>query len=467
MKFLHASALVLVALVGVNSKSWYASDTPEYSKWNTKQLQNWLEEHKVDIPKAYHNSKEDLQNLVAENWWSYTAWTNEQYSNAQRSFQNLKDSAFESWDESRLREFLLQQGVVEPKGPRERLILLAKNHYNAYKNAGYSLSSTVTDTVSSLVSTSTDGPLRALDDSKDYLYSYWDDSQMKDYLVSHGAIKSDAQKTRDQYLKLMREHYAAVADPVWEAWSDSYIHSWLVSNGLVKTDYEKNRDDLVEHMTKYYYHSSDKIYHAWTDSEIKAWLVDHNVIKPEAQVSRDKLLKLTSDNFLNARDTIWSSWSDSDIRSWLIENGYLKSDVQAKRDELVKLINEKHKDYSSRSAAYLTWPDARLRAYLRTHGMPEDGLPTSRPGLLQETRIRYVQTTTSAQALLNRIRDLINSGVELTEEKIHQVVGLLTGTYEEAKASGEKRASEFEEDLRKKGEWVKGRSEDMRKKTEL
>ena len=250
MKFLHASALVLLTLVGVNSKSWYGSDAPgscqpsphvcvdnpsfasslEYSKWNTKQLQNWLDEHKVDIPKTYYNSKQDLQNLVAENWWSYTAWTNDQYTNAQKSFQGLKDSAFESWDESRLREFLLEQGVVEPKGPREKLILLAKNHYNAYKNAGYSLSSTITDTVSSLVSTSTDTALRAFNDSKDYVYSTWDDKQIKDYLVSRGVIKSDAQKTRDQYLKLMREHYAAVANPVWEAWSDSYIVSCLTSS---------------------------------------------------------------------------------------------------------------------------------------------------------------------------------------------------------------------------------------------
>ena len=198
---------------------------PEYSKWDTKQLQSWLEEHKVDIPKAYYSSKEDLRDLVAENWWSYTTWSNEQYNSAQRSFQNLKDSAFESWDESRLREFLLEQGIVEPKGPREKLILLAKNHYNAYKNAGYSLSSTVTDTVSSFVATGTDGALKTFDESRDYVYSTWDDSQMKDYLVSRGVIKSDAQKTRDQYLKLMKEHYAAVANPIWEAWSDSYIVS--------------------------------------------------------------------------------------------------------------------------------------------------------------------------------------------------------------------------------------------------
>lgn len=453
--------------MGVNSKSWYASNTPEYSKWDTKQLQNWLEEHKVNVPKAYYNSKEDLQNLVAENWWSYTTWTNDQYNSAQRSLQNLKDSTFESWDESRLREFLLEQGIVEPKGPRERLILLAKNHYNAYKNAGYSLSSTATDTVSSFVSASTDDVLRTFDESKDYVYSSWDDSQMKDYLVSHGILKSDTQKTRDQYLKYMKEHYAAVADPVWEAWSDSYMRGWLVSKGLIKTDYQKNRDYLVEQMQKYYYDSSDKVYNTWSDSEIKSWLVNHNIIKPEAQVKRDKLTKLMSDNFANARDTIWGSWSDSEIRSWLIENGYLKSDAQADRGELVKLINEKYNDYRGRSAAYLTWPDARLRAYLRTRGMSEDGLPTSRPGLLQETRVRYVQATNSTQAFLNRIRDLVNSGVDITEEKIHRVLGLLTGTYEDTKASGEKRASEFEEDLRKKGEWAKGRSEDMRQKSEL
>lgn len=112
---------------------------------------------------------------------------------------------------------------MEPKGPREKLIRLAKNHYNAYKNAGSSLSGTVTDTLSGFVSTSTDDALKAFDESKDYIYSTWDDSQMKDYLVSRGALKSDAQKTRDQYLKLMKEHYATVANPVWQAWSDSYI----------------------------------------------------------------------------------------------------------------------------------------------------------------------------------------------------------------------------------------------------
>lgn len=61
--------------------------------------------------------------------------------------------------------------------------------------------------------------------------------------------------------------------------------------------------------------------------------------------------------------------------------------------------------------SYLSWPDARLRAYLRQHNVPEDGLPTARPGLLQETRIRWVETKTGTEALWARVRDIVG-GVE-------------------------------------------------------
>lgn len=54
---------------------------------------------------------------------------------------------------------------------------------------------------------------------------------------------------------------------------------------------------------------------------------------------------------------------------------------------MVKLINQKYNEANARSSAYLTWPDARLRAFLRNHGLSENALPTSRPGLLREYRI--------------------------------------------------------------------------------
>jgi len=190
-------------------------------------------------------------------------------------------------------------------------------------------------------------------------------------------------------------------------------------------------------MNKYYYATSDKVWSTWSDSDLKAWLVERNIIKPNAQIQREKMVKLVSDNYTNATDIFWSAWSESDIRSWLINHGYLRSDAQARRDELVKMINDKYTEYTPKTVPYLTWPDARLRAYLRGKGLSEAALPTSRPGLLQEVRIRYVQSKSSAQALFNKIRDTVNSGVEAAEETIGKVLEILSGTYDDAKHGAE------------------------------
>jgi len=70
---------------------------------------------------------------------------------------------------------------------------------------------------------------------------------------------------------------------------------------------------------------------------------------------------------------------------------------------------------------------------LRENGLPESQLPSNRPGLLQETRIWYVQATSRLEALLANIREMINSGVEIAEEKIGQVLEILTGSAQDVK----------------------------------
>lgn len=39
---------------------------------------------------------------------------------------------------------------------------------------------------------------------------------------------------------------------------------------------------------------------------------------------------------------------------------------------------------SGRTASYLSWPDARLRAFLRNNGVSDASLPTTREELLRE-----------------------------------------------------------------------------------
>ncbi|THH29965.1 hypothetical protein EUX98_g4221 [Antrodiella citrinella] len=386
-----------------------------------------------------------------------SGWTQEQYARAQAVFSGLKSDAFDSWDESRLREFLLEQGVVQPSGTREQLALLAKQRYGQWSKAAseYSASATslasqasqsastavygdsqyqASKSLSSVIAQATTEAARKLDDSKDYVYSTWDDNRLRSYLEEKGVIKTKQQATRDEMLAKMKETYTKSVNPVWQAWSDSYIREWLVGHGIIKTETQKQRDQLTADMNKYYYDTKDSVYSTWSDSQMKDWLVEHNVIKSDAQIQREKLQKLIADNYVNAKDTVWGSWRDSDMRDWLIEHGYLKNDAQKTREQLVTLMHEKYNDNAARTAAYLTWPDARLRAYLREHNISEEALPTSRPGLLQEVRIRYVQASSRAEALYVKIRDALKDGVEVAEEAIGDVLEKLTGHAESAKS---------------------------------
>ncbi|KAJ7222326.1 hypothetical protein GGX14DRAFT_428441 [Mycena pura] len=430
------TSILLVALaVTGTSASWFGSDTPAYSQWSSAELKKWLSDHNIHAPESF--SQEQLKDLVHSNWdpaatWSAaTAWSADQYANAQKTFADLRESSFDAWDESRLREFLLEQGVVAPKGPREQLVLLAKNKYADYTKAASSFSAQASSVVggtahqvsksaASVAAQATRDAARQLDDAKDYVYSTWEDNRLRAYLVEKGALAQDAtEKKRADLLALMRDTYARTTDPVWEAWSDSYAREWLVAHDLVPPGSPPSKSDVVRaKMAKYYYDVNDSVWSTWSDSDIKAWLVAHGVIKSDAQVQRDKLVKLISDNYTNAHDTLWGAWSDTHMRDWLVEHG--EKTVPAKRDELIALMQAKYTDAASMSAAYLTWPDARLRAYLRNHGIEESALPTSRPGLLQETRIRWVQAMTT----LDHIREIISSSVYAAEEKLSRVLEL-------------------------------------------
>ncbi|KAL1713569.1 hypothetical protein EV715DRAFT_258335 [Schizophyllum commune] len=439
------SSVFLVALATTASASWWSSEEPEYNKWSTKQLKQYLEESNVALPTGTLTEAE-LRERVKANWHGAQAWTYDQYNSAQQAFANVRDTTFDTWDESRLREWLAEQGVVEAKGPREKLVLLAKQRYQSYTNAASSYASQASSagydasaSVASFAAQATNDVARAVDDTKDYVYSTWDDTRLKAYLVENGYMKSNEQKRRDELLGMMRDAYAKVTNPIWEAWTDSYIHEWLTTHRILpSTDSIPSRQELADKMQLYYYDTKDNVYSTWSDSELKNWLIAHGVIKSDAQASRDKLLKMVQDNYATAQDTVWSSWSDSDLRSYLIEHGYLKSDEQKKREELVNLISSKYNDITTTAASYLTWPDARLRAYLREHGVDDTKIRgMDRTSLLQETRIRYVQGKTRSDALWEKVRSIVNGAVGSAEDGLARVVEVVQGNAAKARAEAD------------------------------
>ncbi|KDN48073.1 hypothetical protein RSAG8_03089, partial [Rhizoctonia solani AG-8 WAC10335] len=374
------SALLAVTLLASSaSASWFSSepDTPyEYTKWNQAQLEQWLKDHNVQAPQGA--SQKQLKDLVQENWNSAQTWSEARVNQASKALTDIKD-----WDESQLRSFLVDQGIVAPSGPKEKLVVSAKQYYRSYASAASSLSAAASATAStavygdhgyqasksassasrsasSVAASSSARAAKALEDSKDYVYSSWSDSDLRAYLEKHGVVKTQAQLTREQLLAQMLKSM------------------------------------------------------------------------------REKLQKLVKDNYLSAKDTAWHGWSDSEMRQWLIDNGYLRSDAQVKRDELVNLMNRKYNAANAKTADYLTWPDARLRAYLRAQGVDESKIPPTRPGLLHETRVRWVQTTNAVENWMHNIKNTVNGGVEWTEEKLSAILNILGGH----KQAAERKANE-------------------------
>ncbi|KAH9851303.1 hypothetical protein C2E23DRAFT_869486 [Lenzites betulinus] len=470
--------LPLIAGTAVQA-SWFSGNNQpaEYTTWSTQELQHWLDAHNVPYP-SDTPSQADLQAAVKSHWDSASQWTADQYNKAQVAFSSYKSDAFDTWDESRLREFLLEQGVVNPSGTREQLALLAKQKWRQYSVAASQYSNTASKSansvvheatksagsfassasaqastavygdswqqasksVASIAALATDSAAATLDDTKDYVYSTssaydvhrWDDNRIREYLKEHGVVSPPA-TPRNKLLAKMQETYVAATSPVYKAWSDSYLHQWLLNHNIIKDDATKRREELLALMDRYYYDSKATVWDSWNDSQLKEWLIQHDVVKSDAQLQREKLQKLVSDNYAHAHDSTWDAWKDSDMRQWLIDHGYLRSDAKKTRDDLIKLMNDKYTDASARTAAYLTWPDARLRAYLREHGYSDAKLPTTRPGLLQEVRIRWVQTSGRASSLWRRVRDLFDSGAEVAEDKLNQILEILTGSAEGAK----------------------------------
>ncbi|KIK56582.1 hypothetical protein GYMLUDRAFT_229987 [Collybiopsis luxurians FD-317 M1] len=417
---------------------------------------------------------------------AFSSWTPSHYQSFENTFTSLRDDTFEAWDESRLRQWLLEQGIVAPKGPREEIVLAAKRRWkdwldakDKFETSAGNLGSSASDAASSIASgvsstalsatsavasfaaqATADLPQHPLDDTKDYVWSTWDDTNLRKYLVQKGVIddRTAAGKKRDELIAMIKDGYKNTEENAWEMWSDSYIHDWLAAHNLIDTrsSLQKNRDEYLGLMRTYYYSTSQRVWDSWSDSDMKAWLVDNGVIKSDAEIRREKMRKLVQDNYGHAASTLNSAWTESQMRNWLIEQGYMRSDAQVKRDELVQLFKNKYSAVSATIAPYFVWPDARLRAYLREHSLFTSAsspfsssssqqtfsLPKSRSELLQETRIKWVQTTTAADRIINRIKEIVNDNVIFpVEEQLSRVWEALLGTKKDTERyAGEKYA---------------------------
>ena len=269
-------------------------------------------------------------------------------SSAQAS---LTDLIFDSWSDSKVKEWLDENGVPVPQGSKKNeLIALARKHKASL------LSQQATDTAAS----------------------------------AYGAATSSA---GNQYAKATDSASAKGDDLFNQAigtWSDSRLKAYLDARGVPVPQGGK-RDDLLSTI-RLNKHKAATGYSAWT---FDTWTVDNlksylgansKKFKKNAAASRDDLVKQAQDNYAAA--------SKSGGNNFASVTNYLAQQTAAAKD-----------------ATFDTWSDSDLKSYLDSYGVPNyQGSTTNELRAMAKKQSNYFRYGTSSPS--GTIFERINEGFQ-------------------------------------------------------
>lgn len=193
----------------------------------------------------------------------------------------------------------MEKGVVSPASTREQLLVLAKQQsvllgqgipsltrrasavstavYGHPTDQAYSSISSGYASLSSQAAYASAKASKKFDDAKDYIFSTWDDNQLRTWLEQHDVISTPAPTGRAALLNNVRVAYLKVTNPIYEAWSTSAIHEWLVEHGIAHPE-PTARDKLIDLMKKNYFDAKETAYSTWSESDMRDWLVSEGVM---------------------------------------------------------------------------------------------------------------------------------------------------------------------------------------------
>jgi hypothetical protein len=142
--------LVSVALLlgAADAGLLFRENKPVYEDWSLEQTRDFLLAQGIKVKDS--DTVQDLQKQAAKHADAASTWAAEQASYASiyatdagayaaaRASAAVKDvnaQVVDTWDESQLREWLLEQGIISPASKPEQLRILAKNKVSRLSSA--------------------------------------------------------------------------------------------------------------------------------------------------------------------------------------------------------------------------------------------------------------------------------------------------------------------------------------------
>ncbi|KAI3396599.1 hypothetical protein diail_11851 [Diaporthe ilicicola] len=352
MRFVKA--LISVALVAdaavASSNSWFSKAA--YNKWHETELERWLSDH--DVPYPTPSDRKDLEKLIQSNWDAYAV------------------SPYKSWDTDKLTGYLQQKGVdVQDAAKSNKDSLVAQVGASWYETE--------------------DKAQNAYSNVKDWILDTWTDSQLKAF-CDHHAIPVPQPRQRDTVLSKARSNYDTIAQKVGEAasypgdwlyetWTESDLKEWLDTHGFPapqpstrdkliasvrrnsRLAYLKSQEQLASATSSAqaaYATLTDKLIDSWSESQLKEF-ADKNGIPVPQGTKLNELRALVRKNRAHILGDTVSGTAASAFGAATSQAG----NQYAKATNDASLATQE-----AFNTAIGFWSDTRLKGYLDARGVP-------------------------------------------------------------------------------------------------
>lgn len=335
-----------------------------YESWSDSDLKKWLDERGYKVPN--HTPRDQLIASVRRN--SRLASVKGQYY-ADNVKNTVSDAVFDSWSESKLKEFLDKNGVKVPQGSKKNELLALARRNKAYytgDNLSASASSgynTATSYAGEKASEATDTASYYSQVGFDKLIESWSDTRLKAYLDSRG-IPVPQNGKRDELLAKVRlnSHKAKTGFGAWtfDTWTYDNLKNWLEARGQdVSASGAATRDELYSSAQAYYNSASSSAASAAsvasksgtsagshaTDSAASAASAAAQSANSYAGKKESKATDAAGAAYASinsalaqatgtAKETTFDTWSDSDLKAYLDTYG-ISTYQGSTRNELI------------------------------------------------------------------------------------------------------------------------------------
>lgn len=195
-----------------------------YSTWTDSELKEFLDERGIPAPQP--TARDKLIATVRRNSrqasLNVKAVTSSASSSAAAAQESLSNALFDSWSDSKLKEFADKNNIKVPQGSkRNELIALARKHRASLLNEGVSASAAsafgaATSKAGNQFAQATDGAAAMADSAFETAIGTWSDSRLKAYLDSRGVPVPQSGK-KDEMLAAVRlnKHKASTGYTAW------------------------------------------------------------------------------------------------------------------------------------------------------------------------------------------------------------------------------------------------------------